>query len=254
MATGIAPVGQRRDSGSGGHHVGWSAASLRETPLTWRTGRGMRVRHWRWPASGRRALGQVSWRREPAKGRVQHEAAAHDRWQAARSTMATEGARVDASAHGVPASGRDAVQRNANAIAPGRTMLRCCKLTAAVYRLNLRPGRARRLSKAGRHWAPIARQRATRKERHSGRTGPTYCNKPNSEPPVIDGMERTVARGDSRCKAENVFSCGRFSQRLPTRGIQQGHFGGKPVGSQAYVREARGLASRRRAIRCEPSR
>ena len=28
--------------------------------------------------------------------------------------MATEGARVDASAHGVPASGRDAVRRNAN--------------------------------------------------------------------------------------------------------------------------------------------
>jgi len=45
------------------------------------------------------------------------------------------------------------------------------------FRLNLRPGRARRLSEAGRHWAPIARQRATREERHSGRTGPTYCKK-----------------------------------------------------------------------------
>lgn len=97
--------------------------------------------------------------------------------------MATEGARVDASAHGVPAPGRDAVRRNANAIAPGRTKVRCCKLPAAFYRLNLRPVRARRLSKAGRHWAPIARQMATRKERHSGRTGPTYCDKPNWVPP-----------------------------------------------------------------------
>jgi hypothetical protein len=127
--------------------------------------------------------------------------------------MATEGARVDASAHGVPASRRDAVRRNAIAIAPERTMLRQCKLPAAFYRLNLRPGRARRLSKAGRHWAPMTWQRATRKERPSGRTGPTYCNKPNSEPPVIDGMERTVARGDSRRKAENVFLIGRISGR-----------------------------------------
>ena len=47
------------------------------------------------------------------------------------------------------------------------------------YRLNLRPARARRLSKAGRHWAPITRQRATRKARQSGRTWPTYCRKPN---------------------------------------------------------------------------
>jgi len=204
MATGLAPVGQRRDSGSGGHHVGWSAASLRETPLTWRTGRGMRVRHWRWPASGRRALGQVSWRREPAKGCGQHEAAAHDRWQAARSTMATEGARVDASAHGVPTSGRTAVRRNAAAIAPGRTMLRCCKLTAAFYRLNLRPARARRLSKAGRHWAPMTWQRATRKERHSGRTGPTYCNKPTWAPPYIDGLARTLAAPTAAVKPKTV--------------------------------------------------
>jgi hypothetical protein len=47
------------------------------------------------------------------------------------------------------------------------------------YRLNLRPAKARRLSKAGRHWAPITRQRATRKARQSGRTWPTYCRKPN---------------------------------------------------------------------------
>jgi hypothetical protein len=47
------------------------------------------------------------------------------------------------------------------------------------FRLNRRPGRARRLPEAGRHWAPIARQRATREERHSGRTWPTYCKEPN---------------------------------------------------------------------------
>ena len=47
------------------------------------------------------------------------------------------------------------------------------------FRLNLRPGVARRLSEAGRHWAPIARQRATREERQSGRTGPTYCKNTN---------------------------------------------------------------------------
>ena len=77
---------------------------------------------------------------------------------------------------------------------------------SVIFRLNLRPGRARRLSKAGRHWAPITRQRATRKERHSGLTWPTYCNKPNWAPPVIDGLVRTVAYGDRRCKAENGFS------------------------------------------------
>ncbi len=60
-------------------------------------------------------------------------------------------------------------------------------------RLNLRPGRARRLSEAGRHWAPIARQRATREERHSGRTGPAYCYKPREAPSDLDGMGRTVA-------------------------------------------------------------
>ena len=58
------------------------------------------------------------------------------------------------------------------------------------FRLNLRPRRARRLSKAGRHWAPMARQRATRKVRHSGLAWPTYCDKPKRAPPVMDGMGR----------------------------------------------------------------
>ena len=71
-----------------------------------------------------------------------------------------------------------------------------------IFRLDLRPGRARRLSEAGRHWAPIARQRATRKERHSGLAWPTYCNKPKRAPPVMDGMLHTVAHGGRRRRPE----------------------------------------------------
>ena len=77
-------------------------------------------------------------------------------------------------------------------------------LPQRTFRLNLRPGRAHRLSEAGRHWAPIARQRATREERQSGLAWPTYCNKPKRAPPVMDGMGRTVALGDGRCPPENV--------------------------------------------------
>ena len=93
-------------------------------------------------------------------------------------------------------------------------MLRQCKLTAAFYRLNLRPGRARRLSKAGRHWAPIARQRATRKERHSGLAWPTYCNKPNLEPPFIDGVKRTIAGGEHAVKPKTVSRADVFLEGL----------------------------------------
>jgi hypothetical protein len=59
----------------------------------------------------------------------------------------------------------------------------------------------------------MARQRATRQVRHAGLAWPTYCNKPKRAPPVMDGMERTVAYGDRRRKAENqhlhlrVFEC-----------------------------------------------
>jgi len=73
------------------------------------------------------------------------------------------------------------------------------------YRLNLRPARVRRLSKAGRHWAPITRQRATREVRHAGLAWPTYCNKPKGAPPFMDGMGRTVARGGRRCIAEKQY-------------------------------------------------
>ncbi len=89
-------------------------------------------------------------------------------------------------------------------LAPG------CKAAAAThnlsqrdFRLNLRPARARRLSGAGRHSPPIARQRATRRARHSGLAWPTYCNKPNGRRPSWDGMGRTVAPGDGRCPREN---------------------------------------------------
>ena len=68
-------------------------------------------------------------------------------------------------------------------------------LPQRTFRLNLRPGRAHRLSEAGRHWAPITRQRATREERQSGLAWPTYCNKPKGAPPIMDGMGRTVAHG-----------------------------------------------------------
>ena len=86
-------------------------------------------------------------------------------------------------------------------------------LPQRTTRLNLRPGRARRLSEAGRHWAPIARQRATREARHSGRTGPAYCNKPKWAPPVMDGMGRTVAPGDGRCTPEDEYLHLRFFRR-----------------------------------------
>jgi hypothetical protein len=65
----------------------------------------------------------------------------------------------------------------------GRAAAATHNLPQRIFRLDLRPGRARRLSEAGRHWAPIARQRATRKARPSGLAWPTYCNKPNGRRP-----------------------------------------------------------------------
>src|SRR6266851_4056960 len=78
-------------------------------------------------------------------------------------------------------------------------------LPQRALRLNLRPVGARRLPEAGRHWAPIARQRATREERRSDRTWPAYCNQPKWAPPVIDGLVRTVACSDQPRKWENEF-------------------------------------------------
>jgi hypothetical protein len=132
----------------------------------------------------------VGWRRGPRRSRAQHEAAAHDR-QATPTTGAlsrtqarTENPHRDLMRHG--AISPALAPRHNNAAATQNPSQR-------DYRLSLRPGRARRLSKAGRHWAPIARQRATREERHSGGTWPTYYKKPNWAPPGIDGSVRTVA-------------------------------------------------------------
>ena len=90
------------------------------------------------------------------------------------------------------------------AIAPGPDDAAAMhNLPQRTFRLDLRPGRARRLSEAGRHWAPIARQRATRKGRHSGLAWPAYCNKPKGAPPVMDGMGHTLTHGGRRRPPEN---------------------------------------------------
>ena len=90
-------------------------------------------------------------------------------------------------------------------------MLRCCKLPAACLSTEPQtregPPSFRGRTALG---ADCSAKGHAYKARHSGRTGPTYCNKPNWAPPVIGGLVRTVARGDSRCKAENVFLIGRF--------------------------------------------
>jgi hypothetical protein len=54
----------------------------------------------------------------------------------------------------------------------------------------------------------MARQRATRQGRHSGRTWPTYRNKSSSEPSSLDGVAHTIARGDDEAKPK-TDSCAR---------------------------------------------
>ena len=159
-------------------------------------------------------MAQVGWRTEPRRSRGQHEAAAHDRRQATHGTRGT-GALAQTNPHG-QSQYRDLLPCGAvpGAIAPGSDDAAAMHiLPQRDFRLNLRPGGARRLSKAGRHWAPITRQRATREVRHSGRTWPTYCNKPRWAPSVTDGMVRTVAQGDRRRTAENQHLHRRFFQR-----------------------------------------
>ena len=104
-------------------------------------------------------------------------------------------------------------------------------LPQRTFRLNLRPGRAHRLSEAGRHSAPITRQRATREERQSGLAWPTYCNKPRGAPPIMDGMGRTVAHGDRRCTAEN-------EQLVPAGFRMPGHWRRRHRGLKVAVRPA----------------
>ncbi len=64
------------------------------------------------------------------------------------------------------------------------------------FRQSLRPAGARRLAEAERHWPPIARQRATHEDSHSGQLWPTHCNTPKLVPPAIDGSVRNVAQGE----------------------------------------------------------
>ena len=77
------------------------------------------------------------------------------------------------------------------------------------YRLSLRPARARRLSKAGRHWAPIARQRATRKARHSGPAWPAYCNKSIGRRPSWTAWGALSPRATGAVQRKtNICACG----------------------------------------------
>ena len=108
------------------------------------------------------------------------------------------------------------VQRNRVAIAPGQDDPACCNRQQRVYRLNLRPARARRLSEAGRHWAPIARLRATRKERHSGLTWPTYRDKSNRGRPSWTACAH-CRPGRHRCTAETQHFRLRFFRRPQPR-------------------------------------
>ena len=115
-------------------------------------------------------------------------------------------ARVDERHRQFPCRGWDTHGAMPGGLAPGgKAAAATHHLPQRIFRLDLRPRRARRLSKAGRHWAPIARQRATRKARHSGLAWPTYCNKPKRAPPVMDGMGRTLAHGGRRRPPENEY-------------------------------------------------
>ena len=144
----------------------------------------------------------MCWRRERRRSRWQHAAAAIGWRQATPITMDTGGLAAE-SGRGGPS--RNSMSHRAVPVAASRNDVAAMhNLPLRNARLNLRPGRARRLSEAGRHWAPTTRQRATREERHSGRTGPAYCNKARQAPPVIDGIGCTVALGDGRRPPENV--------------------------------------------------
>jgi hypothetical protein len=95
--------------------VGWSASSLRETPLSWRTGRGVRVRHLRWPASNDAHWGK----RSDARRRCDTRSL-----PAALDTLDPDRLRETEARRG--SSYRDLMLRGAIdvAVAPGRTMLR----------------------------------------------------------------------------------------------------------------------------------
>jgi len=84
-------------------------------------------------------------------------------------------------------------------------------LPQRIFRLHLRPGRARRLSEAGWHWAPMARQRATRKARHSGLAWPTYCDKSNGRRPSWTAWGAlSLAVAGAVHRKMNIRICGFF--------------------------------------------
>jgi hypothetical protein len=173
--------------------------------------------------AGSAASNDARWHRCVGAGarrrlRWQHEAAAHGWRQAAPITMDTAGL---SRAKGLGGPSRNTIPHCAVPVAVAASLNDVAaihNLPQRTFRLNLRPGRAHRLSEAGRHWAPTTRQRATREERQSGLAWPTYCNKPRGAPPDLDGIGRTVALGDRRCIAENQHLYLRVFERLATGG------------------------------------
>ena len=163
--------------GQGAHHLGTSPAPALPNPLS---RRGIGASSLPAPPLVTTRAGAGDWCRDPRRLRRQHRAAARDRRGAGARHMAHGS--VHTIEHHRQSRCRGWGTRGAmpGGLAPP------CKAAAAThnlpqrtFRLNLRPAKAYRLSEAGRRSAPIARQRATREERHSSRTWPTYCNKPN---------------------------------------------------------------------------
>ena len=144
---------------------------------------------------------------------MQHEAAAHDRRPAVHITPVQGGACVDASAHGVPAPGRDAERRNTNAIAPGRTMLRCCELPAAC--LSTEP-QASKGPPAFKGRTALGADDLAKGDAYGASFRPDVANVPQQTklgPALHRRLGAHCRLQRPHCKAENGFSCGRFSGR-----------------------------------------
>jgi hypothetical protein len=197
--------------GQGAHHLGTSPAPAPRNPLL-----GRRIGASSLPApplvttrAGTDVLAQgaasIAW---AARGCGTRSVRRGARYTGRRSV------RIDERHRQSRCQGLDTHSAMPGGLAPGgKAPAATHNLPQRTFRLNPRPGRARRLSEAGRHWAPITRQRATREERHAGLAWPTYCNKPKGAPPITDGMVRTVAHGDRRCTPENQHLHLRFFRR-----------------------------------------
>ena len=194
--------------GQGAHHLGTSLAPALPNPLL---GRGI-------GASSQPAPPLVTTRVGPgelAHGSTSIAAAAQGcstrSAGAGARHMGHGGVRTDERHRHSQCRGLDPHGAMPGGLAPGvKAAAATHNLPQRIFRLNLRPWRARRLSGAGRHWAPIARQRATREERHSGLAWPAYFNKPKGAPPVMDGVGRTVAQSCRRRPPENEYLHRRF--------------------------------------------